>query len=107
MSELIELARGCANLYPTRSRRLSIYSRQHVFCRCKKELPDHEETPRAYLSLIVVRFRGAGTRTDAMPAALAASIPICVSSKTRQAAGWTPRRCAAIRNGSASGLLFL
>src|SRR5260370_33308311 len=107
MSELIELPRGCAKPLPTRSRRLSIYSRQHVFRRCKKALPDHEETPPAYLSLIVLRSRGAGTRTEAIPAALAASIPICVSSKTRQASGLIPRRCAATRNGSGSGLLFV
>ena len=48
---------------------------------------------------------GDGTRTAAIPAAAAACKPISVSSNTRQSAGATPSRSAAIRNASGAGLL--
>src|SRR6266403_4583113 len=50
---------------------------------------------------------GGGTFTDAMPAALAASTPMSVSSKTRQDVGSTPSRKAAVKKASGSGLPLL
>ncbi len=47
---------------------------------------------------------GVGTKTDCMPAAVAAAMPVAVSSKTRQLSGATSRRRAASRNGSGAGL---
>ncbi len=44
-----------------------------------------------------------GMKTQRIPAALAASMPIGLSSKTRQSFGSTPRRWAATRNGSGAG----
>ena len=49
---------------------------------------------------------GVGTSTHCMPAARAAWMPVFVSSKTRHFSGATPRRCAAIRNGSGCGFPF-
>lgn len=62
--------------------------------------------PRGHLSdwTAAARCHGGGTRTDAMPAAVAAWMPNSVSSKTRQWAGATPSRSAAIRNASGWGL---
>jgi predicted MFS family arabinose efflux permease len=47
---------------------------------------------------------GAGTSTEVIPAARAASSPSAVSSKTRHLRGSTPSRSAATRNGSGNGL---
>lgn len=63
-------------------------------------------TPRGHPSdwTAAARCHGGGTRTEAMPAAVAAWMPNSVSSKTRQWAGATPSRSAAIRNASGWGL---
>jgi len=50
---------------------------------------------------------GGGTLIDAMPAAVAASIPISVSSNTKQDSVSTPSRAAAIRKASGSGFALL
>ena len=47
---------------------------------------------------------GVGTRTHDMPAARAASIPISVSSNTKQFLGSTPNRSAAVRKQSGADL---
>jgi hypothetical protein len=52
------------------------------------------------------RSWGWGMRTDCMPARVAASMPMSVSSKTRQVSGGTLSFCAARRKGSGSGLDF-
>ena len=49
--------------------------------------------------------QGWGTLTEAIPAAVAACMPMSVSSKTRQLSDATPSFSAAIRKGCGSGLL--
>src|SRR5579859_1559121 len=53
---------------------------------------------------IQARSSAVGTRTDVIPAAVAASIPISVSSNTRQSFASMPSRVAAVKKQSGAGL---
>lgn len=59
---------------------------------------------REYFHIFEVLSHGGGIFTEGIPAAVAACMPIAVSSKTRQDSGATPSLDAARRNASGSGL---
>lgn len=56
------------------------------------------------LNKFIIYLITEGTKTQAMPAALAASMPVGLSSKTMHSGAATPMRSAATRNGSGAGL---